>query len=219
MADLLTLENVTFGYPGRPKLFENLHFTLRDGEAIGLLGPNGSGKTSLLRLVMGLERPEEGLILLHGKRVESADEWRTLRCTIGLVLQNSDEQLFSSTVLEDVAFGPLNLGLSRFDARQRAMEALQCVGMEDFAHRPIHELSGGEKKLIALASVLSMRPKSLLLDEPTTFLDEAAKRRIANLLPELGATRIVISHDSDFLAKTTGHIVTIEDGQIRPLRS
>ena len=219
MADLLTLANMTFSYPGRPKLFENLNFSLREGEAIGLLGPNGAGKTSFLRLVMGLERPKEGAILLEGKKVESANEWRTLRCSLGLVLQNSDDQLFSSTVLEDVAFGPLNLGLSRADAKKRAMETLACVGMEGFAMRSIHELSGGEKKLVALASVLSMRPKALLLDEPTTFLDEASRKRIADLLPGLGLTRIVVSHDMDFLARTVTRLVTIRDGGIRPLSS
>ena len=200
---IVALENIDFGYPGRPLLFSGLSLALTEGEQIGLYGPNGSGKTTLLRLLTGLEKPQRGRLLFGGAPVESADRLWHLRCSIGFVLQNSDDQLFSASVLEEAAFGPLNLGLPRREARERAMEALAELGIEELAQRPPHMLSGGEKKLAALASVLSMRPRALLLDEPTMFLDEPSQARLAGILKRQGLARIIISHDKDFLRETS----------------
>ena len=211
---LLSLNNISFGYTGRPLLFDGLDFTLTEGEQTGIHAPNGSGKTTLLRLAMGLEKAQSGTVLFQGSPVDSAQALHHLRCSVGFVLQNSDEQLFSSTVLEDVAFGPLNLGLKPQEARDRALETLESIGMAALAERPIHQLSGGEKKLVSIATVLSMRPKALLLDEPTTFLDEQSRGRIIRLLQEMGIGRVIVSHDRDFLRQTTASLVTIKDGRI-----
>lgn len=211
---LLALDNITFGYAGRPALFTGLCFALRRKEKIGLYGPNGSGKTTLLRLIMGLETPQSGRILFRGVPVEGEKALHRLRCGIGFVLQNSDDQLFSPTVLEDVAFGPLNLGLKRHEARARAMETLESMGLAAYADRQAHRLSGGEKKMIAIASVLSMRPEALLLDEPTAFLDDDARDRIIRILRQQDIAGIVVSHDKAFLERTTPSFVAINNGTI-----
>ena len=215
---LLSLENIRFGYAGGQPVFDGLRFSLHEGDSLGLYGPNGSGKTTLLRLMMGLETPQAGQILFRGRPVATGQDLHQLRCTIGFVLQNSDEQLFSSTVLEDVAFGPLNLGMKAHAARERALETLASIGMADFADRPVHRLSGGEKKLIAIATVLSMRPRALLLDEPTTFLDAQSRQRIIAVLQQERIGRLIVSHDKDFLRQTASRFASIENGVIRQIQ-
>lgn len=209
---LVSLEEVRFGYTGSPLLFDGLNFSLHEGERIGLYGPNGCGKTTLLRLLMGLEQPQGGRLLLWDSPVVQSQDFYRLRCTIGFVLQNSEEQLFSPTVLEDVAFGPLNLGMTRRDAKHRAMETLERLEIANLAERPIHRLSGGEKKMVALASVLSMRPKALLLDEPTSFLDETSREKIIALLQRESLARVVVSHDKQFLKRTVSTLLTVRRG-------
>ena len=211
---LLALENITFGYTGRPALFNGLCFDLRQQEHIGLYGPNGIGKTTLLRLIMGLETPQSGRVLFHGVPVNDRRSLHRLRCSIGFVLQNSDDQLFSPTVLEDVAFGPLNLGLARHAARTRAMETLESVGLAGFADRQTHRLSGGEKKMVSIASVLSMRPEALLLDEPTAFLDDGSRDKIIDILQRQNISRIIVSHDKEFLKQTVSSFLCISNGRM-----
>ena len=214
---IVALDQIGFAYAGRPPLFSGLCFALRPGEQIGLYGPNGSGKTTLLRLIMGLEAPQAGRVLFHGVPVSGGQALHRLRCGIGFVLQNSDDQLFSPTVLEDVAFGPLNLGLKRRDARDRAMETLTSLHLEALADRPTHCLSGGEKKMVSIASVLSMRPEALLLDEPTAFLDEESRDRMIGLLQRQNLPRIVVSHDRAFLEHTASSFVSVKDGGMLPV--
>ncbi len=211
---LISLEEVRFGYFGDPPLFDGLNFSLHEDERIGLFGPNGSGKTTLLRLLMGLERPQAGRLLLETSPVVQRQDFYRLRRTVGFVLQNSDDQLFSPTVLEDVAFGPLNLGMTRQDARDRAMETLERLGIADLAEKPIHRLSGGEKKMVALSSVLSMRPRALLLDEPTNFLDEAYRENFITLLQRESLALVVVSHDREFLRRTASAFLTIRHGTL-----
>jgi len=212
--NILELNNISFGYNQHSVLFDNLCLSLHIDDYIGIHAPNGSGKTTLFRIMTGLEIPQKGTILFYGCPVTQGAILHQLRRTIGFVLQNSDEQLFSSTVLEDIAFGPLNLGLTRREARDRALETLENIGMPEFADRPIHQLSGGEKKMISIASVLSMRPELLLLDEPTTFLDDASRSKIITLLQNTPTGRVIISHDKDFLKQTASSFVTIQNGGI-----
>ncbi len=219
VSEIVSLSHVDFGYRGRPCLFRGLDFALHKGERVGLYGPNGSGKTTLLRLLTGLERPSAGVLRFHGKAVESEDDLCRLRCGLGFVLQNSDDQLFCASVLEDVAFGPLNLGMKRDEARSRAMEALRSLGIEELAARAPHRLSGGEKKLAAMATVLSMHPEALLLDEPTMFLDEQARALLSDILKKQDLARIVVSHDKDFLRETSTLFMRIEQGNIAVSRT
>ena len=213
-APVLSLDGVAFAYTEGRALFKELHFYLRDGERVGLFAPNGSGKTTLLRLIVGLEKPLSGRVLLRGAPVAGERAWRDLRRKVGVVLQSADDQLFCPTVLEDVAFGLLNLGMDRGAARDAAQETLRMLGLEGFENRLTHKLSGGEKKLVCLAAVLAMRPEALLLDEPAAGLDQAAEERLIGVLQTLPAAQLVISHDREFLRKTVSQALTIANGRL-----
>mgnify|MGYP000308698967 CR=1 FL=1 len=195
---------------GDKLLFDDLNFMLPPNGIVGVIGPNGAGKTTLFRLIMGLAAPQEGRILFHGRPLETEKDFRELRCKVGLVLQHAEDQLFCPTVLEDVAFGPLNLGCTQDEARDRAASTLERLGLAGFENRLTHRLSGGEKKLVSLATVLVMEPEALLLDEPTNGLDPEARQRIIGVLKTLHTARIIISHDWDFLAETSSEYLTVE---------
>lgn len=211
---LFALDHVSFTYPPDHAVLADASFTLEPGHKVGLYGPNGSGKTTFFRLVVGLAAPDRGRVLFHGQAVTTEKDFRVLRRKVGLVLQNADDQLFCPTVLEDVAFGPLNLGLTPAEARRRAEETLSELGLNGFGPRLTHRLSGGEKKLVSLATVLSMRPEALLLDEPTNGLDPAARERIIDILARQDTARVIISHDWDFLARTSDTYLTIVNKQL-----
>ena len=190
---IFALEHISFTYPGGRQVFRDMDFALYPDRKIGLYGPNGSGKTTFFRLIMGLAAPQEGRILFHGRPLETEKDFRELRCKVGLVLQHAEDQLFCPTVLEDVAFGPLNLGCTQDEARDRAASTLERLGLAGFENRLTHRLSGGEKKLVSLATVLVMEPEALLLDEPTNGLDPEARQRIIGVLKTLPTARIIIS--------------------------
>ena len=214
MRMIIELDNIRFSYEKAKPVLNNLNFSLPEGEKLGLIGYNGSGKTTLMHMIMGLVKPSSGTIRVLGKRVETRKDFVEVRRTIGFLFQNADDQLFCPTVLEDVAFGPLNLGKSPKEARMMAMETLERLNLRGFEDRITHKLSGGEKKLVSLATVLVMQPKALLLDEPTTGLDEDARSRIESLLNQLDISYVIVSHEYDFLAGTTRKIYSMEAGQI-----
>jgi cobalt/nickel transport system ATP-binding protein len=212
---MIRLSGLTFSHrPGAARLFEGLDFTFGEGERAGLVGANGSGKTTLFHLIMGLLRPQAGEIEVFGRKVASEADFRLVREQLGLLFQDPDDQLFCPTVAEDVAFGPLNLGLSHAEAHAIVHETLERLGLNGFEDRVTFALSGGEKKLASLATVLAMRPRVLLLDEPTAGLDEATTERIVRLLQAPGLSYIIISHDRDFLARTTGTTYRLREGRI-----
>ncbi|MEA4855781.1 ABC transporter ATP-binding protein [Solidesulfovibrio sp.] len=213
---LLTLSGVTYAYPGasRPVLTD-VDFRFAPGERIGLFGPNGSGKTTLLHVMMGLIRPTRGEVRYKGGLAVTEKDFRAVRRGIGLLLQNADDQIIYPTVLDDVAFGPLNCGLSPGQARDKAEATLAMLGLDGFGERLSHRLSGGEKKLVSLAGVLAMEPEALFLDEPTNGLDPQTRDHIIAVLAGLGKPVIVISHDWDFLVQVTGIYYTIEAGRLR----
>ena len=212
---VIDLESVSFSYPGGKAVLSGVDFQLRKGEKVGLIGPNGSGKSTLLYLLMGLQKPSAGVIRLFGSPVRTEAEFQGARRRIGLLFQNADDQLFSPTVIEDVAFGPLNLGMTPAQARQKAKEALDKLDLSGFEDRITYLLSGGEKKLVSLATILVMEPEVLLLDEPTTGLDEATCQRIMEILNQMEISTITVSHEYDFLARTTRQIFSMQQGQIR----
>ncbi len=212
---LIRLEGITFGYSGRRPILDGLDFQLHAGERAGLLGPNGSGKTTLFHIIMGLIRPRSGIIELFGKPVVKEKEFREFYSRIGLLFQDADDQLFSPTVLEDVAFGPLNLGKSKEEAVDIARKTLTDLGLDGFEDRITHKLSGGEKRLVSLATVLAMEPEVLLLDEPSTGLDTRTKQTLVEVLGRLNLSYIIISHEGDFMEEVADIIYTMEDGQLR----
>ena len=209
----LEIKEVSYSYPGNAPVLSNCSFTI-NSERVGLIGANGSGKTTLLHLMVGLLKPQNGEILFNGIPVKEEKDYRELRKSIGFLFQNSDDQLFSPTVIEDIAFGPLNLGMKPEEARLRAQETLKELGLSHVENRVTHRLSGGEKKLVALATILSMRPRLLLLDEPTNNLDPETRNHIVRILKSLDLALVVISHDWDFLDETTEMLYTIENAHL-----
>ncbi len=212
---LLTLEGLSFHYPERPAIIDNLDFTLNEKTHIGIAAPNGSGKSTLFHLIVGLLKPTAGRITFKGREISREEDFKQLRRQVGLLFQNADDQLFFPTVLEDVAFGPLNLGKSKEEALTLSLQVLDNLGLADFADRITFKLSGGEKRLVALATVLAMEPEVLLLDEPTAGLDHDTKHKLIDLLNSFSnLSYLVVSHEFDFLTATTEHIYTMENGKI-----
>ena len=200
---LVEMHNITFAYPGsiRP-VFQDFHFKFFLENHLGLIGPNGCGKTTLLHLIIGLLKPQAGSIVIFGREVKKEKDFRPIRQKVGLLFQNPDDQLFCPTVIEDVAFGPLNQGKTPAEAIQIARETIERLGLQGFENRVTYKLSGGEKKLVALATILAMQPKLLLLDEPTSGLDENTKHRLVHILQDLNIPYMIVSHEPDFLNHT-----------------
>jgi cobalt/nickel transport system ATP-binding protein len=202
----------TFAQASAPILHQ-LSFAVQD-KRVGIIGPNGCVKTTLLHLMVGLLIPDKGEVLFHGKPIATKDDLRALRKDVGFLFQNSDDQLFSPTVIEDVAFGPLNLGFPPAEAKEIAVKTLENLGLTGFEDRITHRLSGGEKKLVALATILAMKPRMLLLDEPTNNLDPKTRSHLIEILQRLDLYQIIISHDWDFLSHTTSILYKIDHGHI-----
>ena len=211
---LICLEQVSFSYQKDRPILNNLSFHLHDNERVGLVGPNGGGKTTFFHIIMGLLRPQSGRIEILGREMRDEKDFRSVRQKIGMLFQDADDQLFSPTVLEDVAFGPLNQGKSVKEAKDIARGTLDSLGLNGFEERVTHKLSGCEKKLVSLATVLAMKPRVLLLDEPTTGLDSETTKRIVNILKDIDISYIFISHNMDFILQTTHKVYGMSNGRI-----
>ena len=196
-------------------MLQDLDFSLFERDRIGLIAPNGSGKTTLFHIIMGLLKPTAGHIEIFGQRVVEEKDFVAVRRQIGLLFQDSDDQLFSPTVLEDVAFGPLNIGKSKEDAIAISRKTLSFLGLEGFEDRITIRLSGGEKRLVSMATVLAMEPQAMLLDEPSAGLDEATKIRLIDILKNLDISYVIVSHEFDFLSEITDTIYTLREGRIQ----
>jgi len=212
-APALTVEGLSFSYPGGHEVLDQLDLTVRPGERVALLGPNGAGKTTLALHLNGVLELQSGAITV-GELGLVEDNLSEIRRRVGMVFQNADDQLFMPTVREDVAFGPANLKLETDDQHQRVAESLAAVDAADFAERAPHHLSGGEKRRVAIATVLAMRPEILVFDEPTSGLDPAGRRELADLLLSLDHTQLIITHDLPFALELCPRSVIISDGAV-----
>lgn len=213
---LIGFRNVSFSYePHRPVL-DDVSFTLRPGERLGLVGPNGTGKTTLLHLIVGLLLPTGGEIEAFGSARRQERDFHEVRARVGLLFEDPEDQLFCPTVAEDVAFGPLNLGKSHDEALQIVGEVLDSLGLAGYEDRITYKLSAGEKSLVSLATVLAMQPDVLLLDEPANELDEQTEARIIEILAGLPQAMVVVSHDRDFLRQVTDSAALLRDGSLAP---
>jgi cobalt/nickel transport system ATP-binding protein len=212
MDPCIEARNLSFAYPdGRPAL-RDVSLTVAPGERVALVGPNGAGKSTLLLLLAGLLRGQ-GTIALFGEPLDERN-LRRARARVGLVLQDPDDQLFSPTVYEDVAFGPLYAGLPEAEVRRRTSWALEQVGLEEFGGRSPHHLSLGEKKRAAIATILSMQPEVLALDEPTAGLDPRARRRLVGLLESMPQTMLAATHDLHLAAALFPRVVVLDHGAV-----
>jgi cobalt/nickel transport system ATP-binding protein len=208
------IERLTYRYPSGPLALAGIDLRIGPGESVGLVGPNGAGKTSFFLCLSGVLVPQQGRIQVGGLDLTRAEHRRRVHEKIGIVFQNSDDQLFNATVLDDVAFGPLNLGLAADEVRTRVKDALRQVGLEGFEDRVPFHLSGGEKRRVALAGVLAMRPEVLLLDEPSIHLDPRGRRELIQWINRLPTTRILASHDLELILATCQRVVVLDHGQV-----
>jgi cobalt/nickel transport system ATP-binding protein len=211
---LLALEGISFDYGRDAAVLRDLDFALAPGERVVLTGSNGSGKTTLLHLIMGLVRPRAGRVEVLGQSRSTETEFRDVRSKVGLLFQDSDDQLFCPTVLEDVAFGPLNLGMSSDEAQAIVSDTLHLLGLDGYQDRITYRLSYGEKKMVALATILAMQPRILLLDEPTAGLDERHEARLTAVLQDLPQEMIVVTHNRTFLERIATRVLHLSDGRI-----
>ena len=215
---VIKLVDLSFAYPSRNYVFKKLNFNFFKGERMGLVGLNGSGKTTLFHLVMGLLNPLEGKIEIFGEERKVENDFVEVRERIGLLFQDPDDQLFSPTVAEDIAFGPLNLRKNHQETKKILKETLETLGLDGFENRITYNLSYGEKRLVSLATVWAMQPKILLLDEPVIWLDEKTIEKIVQILNSNShLSYIIISHDKKFLKETTNCICLMDNGKIRKI--
>ncbi|WP_462322134.1 energy-coupling factor ABC transporter ATP-binding protein [Halochromatium sp.] len=208
---LVELAGVTFGYGANP-LLNGLNLRIGRRERVALIGSNGAGKSTLLKLIVGLLNASAGEIRVLGGACRSEADFRRARTKIGLVFQHSDDQLFCPTVLDDVAFGPLNLGYSPSEAAAMAEGTLAALGLQGYGARVTHRLSGGEKRLVALATVLAMDPELLLLDEPTSGLDTTSEARLLEHLEALPQAMLIVSHEQRVLERLSSRALLLQDG-------
>ena len=209
---MLEFRNVSFSYePGTP-VIDDLSFHIRKGETVGLIGANGAGKSTIMKLMLGL-LPAQGEILVEGMPV-TKQNLSVIRQKIGFVLQDSDNQMFMPTVYEDMIFGPRNYGLTREEADARVDRVLKELGLENLKHRHNHKISGGEKRMAAIATILAMEPEMIVMDEPSTALDPVNRRRVISTINSRKETKLIASHDLDMILDTCQRVILLNHGRI-----
>jgi len=208
---IVRFENVTFKYPDGTSALNGVSFLITHGESVGIVGANGSGKTTLLMHLNGYLLPTSGTINI-GDFILNKKTRMEIRKKVGVVFQNPDDQLFMPTVYEDVAFGPINMGLDESSVDIKVRRALEIVGCYDLKDKPPHHLSGGQKRAVAIASVIAMEPDILAMDEPSSNLDPKSRRSLINLLKSFSHTKIIASHDLDMILDVCERCIVIKDG-------
>ncbi|HET6573920.1 MAG TPA: ABC transporter ATP-binding protein [Fimbriiglobus sp.] len=210
----LRVTDISHTYPDGRVALSQVTFEVRVGERVALVGPNGAGKTTLFLRLCGVLPGKPGEATVAGLDPADLGHRKKLPGVVGVVFQSPDDQLFSATLLEDVAFGPLNLGATVEEARDRAEEALKRVGLGGCGERTPHRLSGGEKRRAALAGVLAMRPEVLLLDEPSMFLDPRGRRELIRLLSDLSGTMLIATHDLELVHDACSRVIVLDAGRV-----
>ena len=211
--ELLKIEHLSFSYEKGQQVLTDVNFVAHDGESIGIIGANGIGKSTLMKLLVGLYLDYDGILVVAGHQVNKKN-LNHIREHIGYVFQDSDAQLFLSTVEDDVAFGPRNYGLSEEEVEKRVAEALAKVHIEELRKKQTYKLSGGEKKLSAIATILSMEPDIIIMDEPSIALDPRNRKNLIGILNEINSLKLITSHDLDFIMDTCERTVLLDEGRI-----
>ncbi|MBR9762082.1 MAG: ABC transporter ATP-binding protein [Rhodobacteraceae bacterium] len=214
---LIRLSDIHFAYPGQPPVLAGASLTLSAGQRLSLTGPNGAGKSTLLRILLGLTRPDAGEITVFDRPRRVEADFHEVRRRVGLVFQDPDDQLFCPTVAEDIAFGPLNLGQSRDEALAVVEKVLADLDLRHLRDRITHKLSGGEKRLVTLATVLAMEPEVLLLDEPTNALDTRNEARLLEILQALPQAMLLVSHAPAFRDALAPEALDLREGRLEAL--
>ena len=213
MENIISVSDLSFGYDSKRKVLENINFQLKKGESVGLVGANGVGKSTLLRILVGLNTGFQGDVMVNNIPLEKKN-LKTIRKNVGYVFQDADSQLFMSTVFDDVAFAPRNYGMSEAEVNEKTMEALKVVHIEQLKDKQIYKLSGGEKKLASIATILSTEPDVILMDEPSVALDPKNRRNLINILNRRNQAKIIASHDLNMIMDTCERTILLSDGKI-----
>lgn len=215
---ILETKNLGYKYPDGTEALTDINLKIYEGDMISLMGPNGAGKSTLFFQFNGIFEPTEGTVEIEGETLKyDKKSLLKARSKVGIVFQNPDDQLFAPTVLEDVSFGPMNMGLSEDEVKRRSMDALKKVGMDEYVNKPPHHLSGGQKKRVAIAGILAMKPKIMVLDEPTSGLDPNGASNIMQLLYDLneeGMTIIISTHDVDLVPIYSDDVKVLSKGKL-----
>ena len=209
----IDIENVSFGYNNSTNVLNDISIRFNENDSVGIIGANGAGKSTLLKLLVGLELNFKGSIRIEEIPL-SKKTLSLIREKIGYVFQDSDSQLFMTNVYDDVAFAPLNYGLPKEEVNLRVNRALERVHIENLVNKRIHQLSGGEKKLVSIATILSMTPDIILMDEPSASLDPRNRKNLISVLNEFEHLKIITSHDLDFVWDTCNRVVLINGGRV-----
>lgn len=209
----IDVENVSFGYLKDQPVLKDISFHAKENDSIGIIGANGAGKSTILKLLVGLELNFDGSIRVEEIPVEKK-MLPKIREKIGYVFQDSDSQLFMNNVYQELAFGPLNYGFSEEEVDRRVNDALERVHISHLKCKPIYQLSGGEKKLVSIATILSMHPDIILMDEPSVALDPKNRRNLISVLNEFDHLKIITSHDLDFIYDTCKRVILMNEGRI-----
>ena len=209
---MIAFEHVSFSYDGGTPVVEDLTFSIQKGESVGLIGANGAGKSTIMKLLLGL-LSGSGRIAVDGLPV-TRQNLSAIRQKIGFVLQDSDNQMFMPTVYEDMIFGPRNYGLSKQEAEQRVDAVLGRLGLQELKHRYNHKISGGEKRMAAIATILAMEPEAIVMDEPSTALDPVNRRTVIRTINALPQTKLIASHDLDMILDTCSRVLLLSHGRL-----
>ena len=208
---MIEFQNVSFAY-GQTPVVANLSFSIKKGETVGLIGANGAGKSTIMKLMLGL-LSGNGQILVDGLTMDKTN-LSEIRRKIGFVLQDSDNQMFMPTVYEDMIFGPRNYGLSKEETERSVDAVLEQLGLQKLKYRHNHKISGGEKRMAAIATILAMNPEMILMDEPSTALDPVNRRTVINTINRLPQTKLIASHDLDMILDTFQRVILLSHGTI-----
>ncbi len=206
----ISIQHLHVAYPNQKLILSDLNLAVRSGERVGVIGPNGAGKTTCFHSICGLLTPKSGSIEILGRPVMPGQ----FQPEVGLVFQNPDDQLFSASVWDDVAFGPENMGLTAPEVRQRVKQALWLTGTTDLIDQPPHHLSGGQKRMVAIAGILAMQPQVIIYDEPSANLDMRSRRRLIQFLQDSQGTLLIASHDLEFILEVCDRVIVLNKGRI-----
>ena len=209
---MIEFRDVSFSYDTETPVVQDVNLVIRKGETVGLIGANGAGKSTIMKLMLGL-LTGSGQILVDGLQMNKHN-LSQIRQKIGFVLQDSDNQMFMPTVYEDMIFGPRNYGLSKEEAEARVDRVLEHLGLQDLKYRYNHKISGGEKRMAAIATILAMEPEVILMDEPSTALDQVNRRTVIHTIQSLPQTKLIASHDLDMILDTCERVILLSHGTI-----
>ncbi len=213
MSTSIAVRGLSFSYPGGHQALDGVDLTIEAGERVAIFGPNGAGKTTLVLHLNGIHMPADGVVTVGGLPLDEKSVME-IRRRVGMVFQDPDDQLFMPTVRQDVAFGPANFGVAGDELDQRVVSALTAVGMEHAIDRAPHHLSLGERRRVAVATVLASQPEILVLDEPSSNLDPASRRELATILAELDVTVVMVTHDLPYALELCERSIILDSGRV-----